>query len=239
MTAKTRVRIRASMIAACAVLGLVAFGSNANATATRIHFDGAAGGGYADLTLDAAGSGDIVNSSHTPQVITGASGTFNGAKITGVLDPNHALPPPGEVLPDSYSLFSIPGYGDHDGVSYDNLFYANGSPLICYVNGDLVWDYAGGFLDLMGVMFTLDNGSYVDLWSFGVLDPDYMFPGSPGGLQYGLRLIQPNSDGGYTVANLPPFATVSVPEPNFLWLLGASLIGLFAWRRRLEATRRG
>ncbi|MGH8182870.1 MAG: hypothetical protein ACREPH_04335 [Rhodanobacteraceae bacterium] len=36
------------------------------------------------------------------------------------------------------------------------------------MDGTLEWNFSGGFLDLMGVMFTLDNGSFVDLWSFGL-----------------------------------------------------------------------
>lgn len=239
MTPKLRTRASSKWWPACAVLALFAFGSSANATVTRINFDGAAGSGYADLTLQPVGSNNVVNSAHVPQEITDARGTFGGAAITGVLAPNHAPPPPGEVLPYNYSLFEIPGLNAHGGVSYDNLFYPTGSPLICYINGDLFWDYAGGFVDLMGVMFTLDNGNFVDLWSFGNTAPGTFGPNGPSGLVYGMQVIHPIGDGQYEVLPGPPFATASVPEPNFLWLLGASLIGLFAWRRRLEATRRG
>lgn len=208
----------------------------ASANVVRINFHGAAGNGYADLTLAPAAGADVVNPAHPPLTISTASGSFNGAGITGVQALNHAPLPAGEVLPDSYSLFSIPGYGDHDGVSYDNLFYPNGSPLICYVNGDLVYPFSGGFLDLMGVMFTLDNGNYLDLWSFGVTAPEFFGPSWPGGLAYGMKVITPTAD-GYEVLPFAPFATASVPEPDLLWMFGAALVALFGWRRWAESRR--
>lgn len=233
MNVKMRVSTKARLLAGCALLAMVAFGSNANASVVRIHFGGAAGSGYADLTVGPAGADDVVDPSHPPMAITDATGAFSGAAITGVQPLNHATPPPGEVLPASYSLFSIPGYGDHDGVSYDNLFYPVGSPLICLIDGTPVYPFSGGFLDLMGVMFTLDNGNFVDLWSFGVTDPDFFGPGWPGGLTYGIKVIQPTND-GYEVLPFPPFATASVPEPDFFWLFGAAVLGFFAWRRSTE-----
>lgn len=242
MNARNRVSIKNRLLTACAILAMAGLASNAGATVVRINFSGAVGSGHADLTLGPADSSDVVDASHPPQAITGATGSFNGVTITGLQPLNHAAPPPGEVLPGSYSLFSIPGYGDHGGVSYDNLFYPNGSPEICLVDGTPVYPFFGGFLDLMGVMFTLDNGNFLDLWSFGVVDPAAgIFPPFVSGLTYGLKLIQPNDAGAYEVLDLAPFATasiVSVPEPEFLWLLGAGLIGLLAWRRRAEARKR-
>lgn len=238
MNVRMRGSIKTRLLAGCALLAMVAFGSNANADVVRIHFSGAAGSGYADLTVGPAGAGDEVDPSHPPMAITGATGTFNGAAITGVQALNHATPPPGEVLPDSYSLFSIPGYGDHDGVSYNNLFYLGGSPLICLVDGTPVYPFSGGFLDLMGVMFALDNGNFVDLWSFGVVDPAAgVFPPFVSGLTYGIKVIQPTAD-GYEVLPFAPFATASVPEPNFFWLFGAAVLGLFAWRRSRDLRKR-
>ncbi|TAN04782.1 MAG: PEP-CTERM sorting domain-containing protein [Rhodanobacteraceae bacterium] len=237
MKARTPSTIKTWLCTAFAALVACAFTANAGASVVRIHFSGAPGSGYADLTLGAPHAGDEVNPDHSPMAITGASGMFNGVAITGVrgLDPTTAA---GEVLPYSYSLFPIPGYGDHDGVSYDNLFYPTGSPLICYVNGDLVWPFSGGFLDLMGVMFALDNGDFVDLWSFGVVDPAAEeLPPFVSGLTYGLKVIQPNGAGGYEVLGAPPFATASIPEPDFFWLFGAGVLGLFAWRRSVEKKR--
>lgn len=231
------ITLKTGFLAAAATLAMLAFAPYANATAVRINISGAVGSGYADLTVGPAPSGDVVNASHVPLAITDASGAFNGATITGVLALNHAVAPPGEVLPDSYSLLSIPGAGDHNGVSYDNLFYPNGSPLLCLIDGTPVYPFSGGFLDLMGVMFTLDNGNLVDLWSFGVTDPGFFGPSWPGGLTYGLKIMSPTADGGYEVLGGAPFATASVPEPDFLWMFGAALLGLFAWRRSAESHR--
>lgn len=232
MSTKKTGFFKSGMLAA-AMLAMFAFGSSASASVVRIHFSGAVGSGHADLTLGGTNPADVVDPGKLPLTIVDANGVFNGVTITGVraLDPTTA---PGEVLPYSYSLFSIPGYGDHDGISYDNLLYPGGSPLICLINGTPVYPFSGGFLDLMGVMFTLDDGSFVDLWSFGDTAPGFFGPSWPGGLTYGMSLIQPDASGGYTVVGAPPFASASVPEPDFLWLFGAAVLGLLTWRRRAE-----
>jgi hypothetical protein len=237
MNSKTGVSISGRLLTAGAMLVMFALAPCAHANVVRINFSGAVGSGHADLTIGPARADDVVDPSHPPLAITGASGAFGGVAITGVRDIDHTTAP-GEVLPWSYSLFSIPGHGDHDGVSYNNLFYPGGSPLICFVDGSLVYPFSGGFLDLMGVMFTLDNGDFLDLWSFGNTAPGFFGPGWPGGLTYGMSLIQPNGDGGYEVVGAPPFATASVPEPDFLWLLGAGVFGLLAWRRTSEMRKR-
>lgn len=238
MNATTGISISHRLLTAGAMLVMFALAPYARADVVRIHFSGAVGSGYADLTTGPARADDVVNPDNVPLAITGASGTFNGTAITGVRDIDHTTAP-GEVLPWSYSLFAIPGVGDHDGVSYDNLFYPTGSPLICFVDGSLVYPFSGGYLDLMGVMFALDNGDFLDLWSFGNTAPGFFGPGWPGGLTYGMKLIQSDGNGGYFVdPNAIPFATLSVPEPNFLWLFGAAVLGLFAWRRSSEARRK-
>ncbi|MGH8182869.1 MAG: hypothetical protein ACREPH_04330 [Rhodanobacteraceae bacterium] len=111
LKAMTRVPTRARLLAACTLLATFAFGSNASADVVRIHFSGAAGSGYADLTLQSADPHDTVNENHVPKATTGASGTFNGVKITGVRAIDPAPPPPGEVLPASCSLLGIQGVG--------------------------------------------------------------------------------------------------------------------------------
>lgn len=233
MSAKKQGVIKGSMLTA-AMLIMVAFGSYASASVVRIHFSGTGGSGYADLTVGGTNPADVIDASKPSLTITDAVGVFNGATITGVLATNHAVPPPGEVLPDSYSFLSIPGHGDHDGVSYDNLFYPDGSPLICLVDGTPIYPFSGGFLDIMGVMFALDNGNFVDLWSFGDTAAGFFGPSWPGGLSYGISVIQPTAEGGYEVLAGPPFASASVPEPSFLWLFGAAVLGLLAWRRNVE-----
>lgn len=242
MNVQGRISMKTGFWAAAAALALCAFAPYAGANTVRINFHGTMGqgSGYADLTIGDTDPADVVDGSN-PKTITDATGMFNGVAITGLEPLNYEPPPPNETkIPHAYSLFSIPGYGDHDGVSYDNLFYPDGSPQICYIDADgqghpgFVFPFYGGFLDLMGIMFQLEDGSRLDLWSFGVVDPKLgVFPPFVSGLTYGLKLIQPNEDGTWTVADMPPFAVAHVPEPGFLWLFGAGLLGLFAWRRSL------
>lgn len=231
-------------------MAMLAFGSSANANTVRIHFSGEVGSGYADLTLGPAGAGDTIDPDHVPMAITGATGQLNGVKITGVLGVNPTEPPEGEsLIPKSYTLFGIEGVGDHNGVTYDNLFYPTGSPAICWIvdaehpDGYFAFPFYGGMFDLLGVMFTLDDGGLLDLWSFGVVDPDVpgYLPPFVSGLTYGMKLIQPTEGDGWQVLDRPPFGTasvVSVPEPDVLWLFVAGLLGVFVWRRSTEARKR-
>jgi hypothetical protein len=219
---------------ASVMLVIFVFAPSAGASVTRIHFSGGYGSGYADLTLGPAANGDTMDPTKPPLAITGASGLFGGATITG-LQPLNPTTWPNEITPASASLFAIPGAAN-GGVSYDNLFYPGGSPLTCIVNGLPAFPFSGGFLDVMGVMFVLDNGNFVDLWSYGVTAPNFFFPGWEGGLTYGMALITPDDNGGYMIAG-SSFATASVPEPTFLWLFGAVVLGLFTWRRVTEMRR--
>lgn len=160
-------------------------------------------------------------------------------RVNGVLARNFATPfdvadgtwQAGFIpFPASFSQLAASGTSAQDNgvITYDDLFYADGSPATC-------WDYPffGGFLDPYGVMFSLSNGGYLDLWSFGVVSAGFFGPGS-GGLTYGMAVIQSVPGGGYEVLAGAPFATASVPEPDFLWLFGAGVLGLFAWRRSAE-----
>jgi hypothetical protein len=245
MNAKTGVSFGTRLLTAGAMLAMFALAPQARADVVRIHFSNPVlGSGYADLTLgSSAGPDDTVDPNHPPKAITGATGKFNGIAITDVRPLDPTAPPPGETLiPGSYSLFSIPGVGDHDGVTYDNLFYGNGSPQICWIvddahpDGYFAFPFYGGMFDLLGVMFKLENGDFLDLWSFGVVDPAKgVFPPSVSGLTYGMKLIQPDGNGGYQAVMAPPFSVASVPEPNFLWLFGAGVLGLLVWRRSAEA----
>lgn len=245
MLARKVIPLRAGLLTAGAMLAMLALGPYASANPIRINFSGDAGSGYADLTIvsdpDASSNYDptVVNPTGQPgkwdpegaQLITGASGSFNGIAITGVKARNFANPPPPETLPKSYSTI---GPSISFVASYDNLFYVNGSPVVCppgtaHPNG---YPFSGGFLDVYGVMFELDNGNLVGLWSDGVVPPG--FSGTPGGLTYGLSVLTP-TDSGYSISSSQfAGAMASVPEPKFMWLFGAVLLGLFAWRRSTE-----
>lgn len=251
-----RIFVKTGLLAAGAMLLLAGLAPYAQATTVEIGFNGAMGSGHASLTVVTDTTGAEPAGPSDPsgaQVVTGASGTFTNATlgsvtITGVLARNFALPfdmqsggtwQPGDLpFPASFSQLAAAGTSAQDNgvITYDDLFYAHGSPHTC-------WDYPffGGFLDPYGVMFSLSSGGnlvgYLDLWSFGVVAPDALGPGT-GGLTYGMAVMQLNSDGGLDVLGGAPFATAAVPEPNFLWLFGTALLGLFAWRRSTETRKR-
>lgn len=248
--------LKSRIFTAGAMLAVFTFGSYVYATPVRINFSGAAGNGYVDLTLapdpDAStnyqptfSQSDADNGISPPlsaydpvgaQHIIGATGMFSdgtgNVAITGVIATNPGLAPPGETLPKSFSWL----FTDGTPHSYDNLFYADGSPLVCPPMGTPPYTFYGGFLDIFGVMFALDGGGVVGLWSDGVV-PAGAF-GTPAGLTYGLSVFAPTTDGGYTLSS-SQFAGVSaaVPEPDFVWLFGAGVLGLFAWRRSAESRK--
>jgi hypothetical protein len=230
---------------ALATIGMLASAPCAFATPVQIGFNGAGGSGHVSLTVESdTTAGDPAGA----QVITNASGTFSDTNlgiddvsITGVLvrnfaTPNDTVPSPEDdplpfppvPFPASYSKLPVlnpPGMDT--AITYDDLFYLDGSPRTC-------WDYpfSGGFLDPYGVMFTLANGGFVDLWSDGVM--------SPGGLTYGFAVMLPNADPDGNWVSDFQFSGVraAVPEPDSIWLFGASVLGLFAWRRSTETRKR-
>lgn len=191
------------------------------------------------------------------QAITDADGTFSDASlgmvnvaITGVQPLNTTWVNPGmspvpptsaplyqENLPVSRSMLFTNDVNNPT-ASYDNLYYASGSPLVCLVdvNGTLVptYPFSGGFLDIYGVMFTLDNGNLLGLWSIGSAS-GYVAPGAP---DYGFSVLAPVADGKYQILDYAFAGTVaSVPEPGSIWMFGAGLLGLLAWRRSAEKKR--
>lgn len=255
MNSKKATFRRTGILSAGAMLAMLAFGPYAAASPVRIHFNGTydnPGGttfsGYADLTLqsDPLASSTFPTPPGAPpsgprpdpagaQLIVNATGSFNGLAITGVQPLNHATPSPGEYLPGSFSalLASNAPHGD-PAVTFDNLFYASGSPLVCLdidANGNTTagYPFAGGFLDVYGVVFTLENGDLLDLWSNGFM------PGL--GLNYGAILFAPAAQNYTVLASEFNGARAAVPAPRGLWLFGAGLLGLFAWRRSIEQKR--
>jgi hypothetical protein len=167
--------------------------------------------------------------------ITGIRGTFSdantgltNASITGLV--NTSLPSPinpdGTFLPPGTFAITVPA-GD-EGLSFDNLFYPNGdSPAICPPSPtEPGYPFHGGSLDIYGVLFTVDGGYTVDMWSNGVLpgstSPDY-------GVTDAIGTTRGNS------ADVS-FAASPVPEPGSLVLLGTGMLGLVGTvRRKLKA----
>lgn len=230
---------------ASAMLAMFALTPHAQANPVQFVFNGAGGSGHASPNV---GPDTTVGDPAGAQLIMGASGTFWDANlglcnvaITGVLARNFATP--FDVLdgghwqlgdiPFPTSLSQLPTANappiDNGVTTYTELFYAGGSPQTCRD-----YPFAGGLLDPYGAMFTLGNGDVVDLFSFG----DTFVPtGAKVYLQYGFEVIDPSNGG--TLLD-PEFGGVraAVPEPEFLWLFGAAVPGMFAWRRSAEMRKR-
>jgi PEP-CTERM motif len=187
-----------------------------------------------------SGSG-VLTVSNTPvpgvpggRQITGITGTFSdsnlgisNAAILGVV-------PAGLPSPiNSDGTFLPTGDAATFGFSSDNLFYsAANSPAVCPPPppGDPhePYPFGGGLFDIYGLLFNVQGGYSVDLWSNGVV------PGF--GLTYG---VGDSKDGTVLSTFGEPFSGTSVsvtatPEPGSFLLLGTgAMAALGMMRRRL------
>lgn len=165
----------------------------------------------------------------TASAITGISGTFSVSQgttnisgtITGLVPispANERDPTFDPKLPSSLSFVDFKN-GNPPFLSYDNLYYVDGSPIVC-----TTFPFTGTVLDDYGVAFTVLGGTQdytVDLWGDGNLH-------GPGTTAYGASV----TDGNSLLAT--SFDGVSaVPEPGSLALFGAGLLGMMlVWRKR-------
>ena len=165
--------------------------------------------------------------------VTSISGLFSdsnlgltNANITGI----QATSLPSGINPDG--TFVPPGsQADGFGFSYDNLFYPGGnSPAVCPPDPNPADNYpfGGGLLDIYGILFTVQGGYTVDLWSNGVV------PGF--GLTYG---VGDALNGTVESTFGEPFSGTSVdvsvaptPEPSTFLFLGTGILGVAGAARR-------
>ncbi len=160
----------------------------------------------------------------TASIITSATGVFSDVAlgitneaITGILAINYAP----HFAPDPAIPYSFSYYTPMDPtVSYDNLFYVNGSsPQTCTLPSPpspLPPGNYGGYFDNYGVMFTLANGDYVDLYSNGDIQATQEGAVPVTLPPYGVVMVT-SLGPDYTSAQSLAFAT---PEPS-TWVMMA------------------
>lgn len=161
-------------------------------------------------------------------MITGISGTFSdttsgisNAGITGLVaikPANERDPTFDPMVPVSLSFIDFGTGAGAGALSYDNLYYPDGSPKVC--SG---WDPTGTFLDVYGVAFAVEGGYTVAVWGNGDV------PGL--GLTYGVGVTDGNTQLSYAFQGVNAVAA-PVPEPSTFALLGGGLIGMLVWRKR-------
>lgn len=161
--------------------------------------------------------------------ITNITGTFSdtaasiiNASITGLVPINPANERDAVFDPLVPTSLSYIDNGDGSFLTYNNLFYPNGSPIVCD------FPFVGTFVDVFGTAFTVDGGYTVNLWGDGNSGPN-------GALTYGVAV----SNGANILDYQFDGVSATAPEPASIWLLfggllmfGASLKGASASRAR-------
>lgn len=232
-------KIRISAMAA--LVAAMAFGPQASADVISFQFNGGgfSGSGYFTVAPNVAPADPNPNcgtAGNNPcrtdpagaYAIVGITGTFsdtsNGianAAITGLVPINPANerdPVFDPLVPSSLSFID---YTPGKALTYNNLFFPNGSPIDCN------YPFYGTFLDVFGVAFTVDGGYTVNMWGDG---------NEPGlGLTYGVGV----TSGGSLLAYQFDGVTATTAEPSTLALLGAGLFGVLGWWKRSKRSVEG
>ena len=238
MVLRARARWHVILQAAVAAIGLAV---PATSSAGTFAFDFVGSGVSGSINLSYGLTTDAkYPSSGLPDVayeVTGITGFFsdtnNGltivnAPITGLVPLNNTDPlvdpkPGNDLAPNNFSKFFVGNGNDRGRLTYDNLFWPAGSPATA--SGDEWADYKGGFLDIYGLMFTIDGGYAVNFWN--VKDNDY-------GLAVATSEVDPAAR---TQVDYLGNGVSVVPEPSTyaMVLAGFACVGYSMWRRRKRA----
>ena len=159
--------------------------------------------------------------------ITGITGTFSdanigifNASITGLvpISPADERDPGFDPLvPASLSFIDYANEAtEGGGISYDNLFYSDGAPIVC------AFPFTGTFVDPFGMAFTIAGGDKVDLWGDGNFGPG-------GSLTYGVAVTDGVDKLDYQFAGI----NAAIPEPSTwaMLLVGFASLGFAGYRR--------
>jgi len=239
MVLQARARWCVILQAAVAAIGLAV---PAASSAGTFAFDFAGSGVSGRINLSYGPATDAkYPSTGLPDVayeVTAISGFFtdtnNGlnivnAPITGLVPLNNTDPdvdpkPENLLAPNNFSKFYIPMPSNARGrLTFDNLFWPNGSPATA--SGPEWAAYKGGFLDVYGLMFTIDGGYAANFWN--VQDGDY-----------GLAVATSQTDpAARTQLDYVTSGVSVVPEPSTyaMVLAGLACVGYSMWRRGKRA----
>jgi len=221
--------LRTCLFSAASLALLAASTLSAHADGYTFTFSGGGLSGSGSFTTSNA----LVPGVPGAQQITAIQGTFSDSNLgltNAVISGVQATSLPSGINPDG--TFIPPGsQADGFGFSYDNLFFpAGNSPAVCPPDPNPADNYpfGGGLFDIYGLLFNVQGGYTVDLWSNGVV------PGL--GLTYG---VGDALDGTVQSTFGEPFSGQSVdisvaptPEPSTFLFLGTGILGVAGAARR-------